>query len=168
MPSLRALARQPSQAISAVLRNKVAAATYKLATLAICAAHSPAIARTLSCPETIQTTQTFSGTAPPTWRAIQDKSTGAPVSHWSGIEFSDGPPENQASLAPDDSTTLAGNRVDIYKFPASIYKRIYLTCTYAQTSITLTQNPNLIGSVCQVTYTGLGDQAGPQKIACIP
>jgi len=130
--------------------------------------HVPAGARDLSCPETIETQQSIAGNAPANWRAAIDKASGAPVSHWDGVAFSDGPPENLASLVPDDSKTAAGNRVDIYKFPASVYKQIWLSCSYAQTAVILTKTPGLVGSVCRVTYVGVGDDAGPQKVECLP
>lgn len=130
--------------------------------------HAPAGARDLSCPETIETQQSIAGNAPASWRAAIDKAAGAPVSHWDGVAFSDGPPENLASLAPDDSEARGGNRVDIYKFPASVFKQIWLSCSYAQTAVILTRNPGLIGSVCRVTFDGTGDDAGPIRIVCSP
>jgi hypothetical protein len=125
---------------------------------------APAAARDLSCPATITTAQT--GTAAAPWSVAG--AGPAQVEHWSGVVFSEGPLADQIILAPDDSQTIGGNRVDIYKFPASAYKSVFLSCAYESTAVMLTRDPKISGSVCRVTFVGVGDQAGPQKVECTP
>lgn len=127
---------------------------------------APAAARDLSCPDTVTAAQSLSNAPASPWSVIGAEP--AQVEHWSGVVFSDGPLAGQFILAPDDSQTIGGNRVDIYKFPASAYKSVFLSCAYESTAVMLTRDPKIAGSVCRVTFVGVGDQAGPQKVECSP
>jgi hypothetical protein len=103
------------------------------------------------CPATLEVIETPAA-VPPGFRAYQDRNPpaeakGAPTTHGlSTIMFSDGPPEQQGWLAPDNSTK-AGND---WTFAAS-QTELWLSCGYLATDVIIsTKLPKGITS-CRVT-----------------
>ncbi|STY29852.1 Uncharacterised protein [Legionella wadsworthii] len=112
---------------------------------------------TVSCPKEIQTNQSLKSIIKG-WSVFIDGENH--LSHFTRITFYSGPPQENASLAPDDKNST-GKKM-IWNFNEG---NIWLSCGYSNTSIQLIQKlPDKIKK-CSVTYNA--DYSNVLAIDCI-
>ncbi|BCB22411.1 hypothetical protein OCUBac02_53050 (plasmid) [Bosea sp. ANAM02] len=68
------------------------------------------------------------------------------------ITFFDGPPAEQASLAPDETRSVNGREVSTWRFGRSSTRAIWIECGYAGTSISLSQELPAETKSCSITF----------------
>lgn len=110
------------------------------------AAGGPAAAAPQHCPETLSVEQRAVNL--PTGLQAFDSET----RHvWVNAQFSDGPPNEQAWLAPESSRTSGKTLTNLWRFVAN-QAGTWLSCGYTGTSIVASfRLPNTVGS-CEVRY----------------
>jgi hypothetical protein len=109
-------------------------------------AAAAATAEDVRCPASIATTQSLSG-AVPGWT---DKKNTSP-NVLAGLTFYDGPPEEQASLAPDEKD-VKGKLVESWELFPNPPRQNWLVCIYSGTSITLARPLPKELRACTVTF----------------
>jgi hypothetical protein len=105
-----------------------------------------AAAEDVGCPPRISTTQTL---AQPAAGWVDKKNTSPNV--LAGLTFFDGPPEEQASLAPDESH-VKGKLVESWQLFPNPPRLYWLACIYSGTSITLARPLPKELRTCAVTF----------------
>lgn len=118
--------------------------------------------RAQSCPATISVAQRIDN-VPEGWTARQDS---VPL-RLAAVSFYDGPPEQNASLAPEASGKgKRGIETEVWKFrPKS--GGIWIGCSYASTNITITRKLESDITECIVTYNPRVHIAGNREISSI-
>lgn len=114
------------------------------------------------CPPEMSTTQTMKGRVSTGWSFLQD--TNARHRPESVMVF-DGPPQELASLVPDDESSEDPNKT-VWTFNKNKSRPIWFTCSYSKTSFLFAralpldvtqckifrsqaQNPSAIGLICK-------------------
>ena len=106
----------------------------------------PALAAPVQCPPTLAVTQTASA-VPQGMQAFDAE----PNHVWTNVQFSDGPPKEQAWLAPDSSKPSGKTFTNIWSFGTSA-GGTWLSCNYTGTSMVLSYRlPDAVRS-CSVKY----------------
>ncbi len=117
----------------------------------------------VSCPDTIDVKQQLSSPIEG-WKAGLDS-----LPHRLAlITFFDGPPEDNASLAPV-SSRVAGKQIATWLFGSRSSRAIWLTCGYAGTAVTLSKSLPASVTSCAVTYNPRQQVSGLpliEKITC--
>ena len=113
---------------------------------------------TLTCPDNIQTKQTLI-TPVPGWHISVDRSTTVDGKlHGGVIGFSDGPPEQLATLAPDSTTPSKTDKdrfVNRWTFGES--EKSWQICTYTGTLIQLSKPLPARITSCSIEYEHSAD-----------
>jgi hypothetical protein len=89
----------------------------------------PTQAAPLRCPETVAVDQHV-GTLPPGMKAFDSEARHT----WTNAQFSEGPPDRQVWLAPDNSRTSGKTVTNLWTFAPS-GDGIWLSCGYTGTSL---------------------------------
>lgn len=90
-----------------------------------------ALAEPVTCPPSITVSETLTGATPEPWTAHYDEAS----RNLAGVNFYDGPPDEQRSLAP--STDSGGrNPVATWKFGSNPVP-VWLSCRYHDSAVTL-------------------------------
>lgn len=129
------------------------------ALLALCASFSVAAQdKTYSCPQQITTRQSLHD-AVPGWKpstekpfsASRQKDTGYSEHNLDSVAFSEGPPEDQVTLAPDrESPTVKGQWTSTWSFQKS--ESIWFSCSYRKTAVVLSRQLPAGLRSCVVRY----------------
>jgi hypothetical protein len=99
------------------------------------------------CPNSIAVKQSIEE-VPEGWKAVE----GGARLQLSGITFFSGPPQEKASLAYDSWVKRKGLAYGVWHFEPKSGRRIWLSCSYANTSVVLTKPMPAETSECRVTY----------------
>jgi hypothetical protein len=99
------------------------------------------------CPESIAVKESVEK-VPEGWKAAQGD---APV-QLSGVTFFSGPPEEKASLVYDSWIKRHGLAYGVWHFQPKSGPPIWMSCSYANTSVVLTKPMPAETSECRVTY----------------
>jgi hypothetical protein len=108
--------------------------------------HAPAWAAPMHCPDQIKVEQ----------RAVQlpagvQAFDREPQHNWTNAEFSDGPPNEQAWLAPDDTKKSGASFTNIWRFtPAK--SGTWLACGYTGTSLVVVSRLPDSVRTCEVRF----------------
>ena len=107
---------------------------------------TPAWPATIVCPAQIEVEQ-HATHLPATMKALDRERN----HRWTSVEFSDGPPEEQAWLAPDETHTSGATFTNVWRFPPGA-AGTWLGCGYTGTSVLAVMRlPDSI-RVCTVRY----------------
>lgn len=115
---------------------------------------SPAGAAAPQCPPELLIFQRAMD--PPAGTRVFDR---APKHPWENVEFSDGPPEEGAWLAPDSTRHVGKGFVNHWQFSKS-GGGVWLSCDYQGTSMSVALPLSKAVTSCDVTYDS--DTAPPQ------
>lgn len=130
-----------------------------------CLAASPALGAPLHCPATLDVTQRVT-TVPPGSRVFDEN----PRHVWINAELSDGPPNEQAWLAPDTTRKAGKSFTNVWTLPASAGSPstggTWLSCAYSGTSMIVSWRlPNGL-KTCEIRYDNSGTPATATAIDC--
>jgi hypothetical protein len=112
----------------------------------------------ISCPATIETTQNLRSPAPTAWSEVanvevEDTPRRWNNTHWlSGASFSTGHPSNLFILAPDNSNESRHRRKFTSYWTFYDTAGVYVSCSYAGTTVQLTQQIPAGYKRCEVSY----------------
>ncbi len=106
----------------------------------------PALAAPIQCPPTLTVTET--ATAVPQGMQAFDAE---PKHAWTNAQFSDGPPKDQAWLAPDSSKPSGKTFTNFWSFGGSP-EGTWLSCSYIGTSVLLSFRLPDATKSCTVQY----------------
>jgi hypothetical protein len=130
------------------------------ASLAMATPASLGQAAPVHCPETLKLEQ-HAVDLPPGLRAFD--SGGRHV--WVNAQFSDGPPDEQAWLAPSDTQRRGKGFTNLWRFTRSA-RGIWLSCGYTGTSLLATfRLPDGV-SRCEVRYDGTFSPPATTEVNC--
>jgi hypothetical protein len=121
---------------------------------------SPARAAPAQCPAELLIFQR--AVDPPAGTRVFDR---APKHPWDNAEFSDGPPEEQAWLAPDSSRHDSRTLTNRWQF-AKESNGIWLSCDYLGTSMTVALPLSKSVSGCEVIYDNSVTPPRATNVAC--
>ena len=131
--------------------------------LFLCAVPWP-IAGAQACPDVVNVNQALSAPIAG-WTATLDDT---PL-RLARVTFYDGPPEERASLVPDQTRRDAGQEIETWHLTPSTNRQIWIACGYANTGVMLAQSLPRTTRSCSVTYILKQSVAGMpliKKIVC--
>lgn len=122
--------------------------------IGLAALSAQAIGSTYQCPERIETSQVLSGTYPG-WQpggGAATAGTALKSAHFlAGVSFSDGPPQERMVLRPQqESASKNGKFSTTWSFIKT--RRVWLSCEYRSTTVTLAQPLDTNAKQCTVSY----------------
>jgi len=112
----------------------------------------------ISCPATIETTQTLRSQSPAGWSQVANvEIVGTPSrwrnTHWlSGASFSTGHPSDEVILAPDNSNESWRGRKFTSYWTFYDTAGVYVSCSYLGTTVQLTKQLPPGYKKCEVRY----------------
>jgi hypothetical protein len=120
----------------------------------------------VTCPAAIEVMQSPAN-IPAGWRAgTSGGVAGNGRCNLANIGFSEGPPAEQVSLAPDSGKKLRRSETQTWLFSPGAPQGYWIACEYAQTSVTLTRRlPERIRT-CTVTYDSSTSPPTAQNVNC--
>ena len=119
-----------------------------------------AVAAPVQCPPTLAVTQTATA-VPPGMQALDAE----PNHAWTNVQFSDGPPKEQAWLAPDSSKPSGKTFTNLWTFGGSP-GGIWLSCNYVGTSTILSYRLPETTKSCSVRYDSSVTPSAATAIDC--
>jgi hypothetical protein len=118
------------------------------------------VAAPVSCPAALTVQQTAPN--PPAGMKILDIARDHP---WTNAQFSDGPPEQQAWLAPDSTRRRGQETVNTWRFSPSA-DGVWLSCVYIGTSLTAAFRLPKTVRGCEVRYDETVSPAAAKFVTC--
>jgi hypothetical protein len=109
---------------------------------------SPCFAVDFQCPASIEVTQQIVE-PPASWQALSDQARGG--YHLDNVGFYNGHPKNKGAVVPDKTTRAKGLAKTTWLFPQKKSADFWISCSYTDTSIMLTQQLSSGLSYCEVT-----------------
>jgi len=156
VPSSHTGARRSAQPLNIMKTSHVAV----LLLLAFCSRAQAAGADiyVISCPVKIETTQNLRSQAPAGWSQVANLESGDSPSRWHnthwlrGASFSTGHPSELEILAPDNSNESSHGRTFTSYWTFYDTAGVYVSCSYAGTTVELTQQVPPGYKRCEVQY----------------
>jgi hypothetical protein len=134
-----------------------------IAVIAGVAVAAPEQASPVQCPSTVTVKDQELAQAPADWTVVHAQQP----HRLAGVTFYEGPPEQEASLAPDSRRKITAQKeTQTWRF---LGPGIWIACSYSATDLALAQPLPKNTSSCTVTYNPQVSVAGYpeiQKIAC--
>jgi hypothetical protein len=137
---------------------------------ALCGVGAPVVAAPVSCPAALTVQQTAPSPPvemkPADMKPVRMKMVDiAPDHPWTNVQFSDGPPEQEAWLAPDNAQRRGKETVNTWRFSPSA-DGVWLSCIYTGTSLAAAfRLPDTVRG-CEVRYDETVSPAAAKSVTC--
>jgi hypothetical protein len=127
--------------------------------------NSACLAIDFQCPATVEVSQQLAEPPAP-WQALNDQARGG--HHLDNVGFYSGDPKNKGAVVPDKTSREKGLAKTTWFFPQKKSADFWISCSYTDTNVILTQQlPNGL-SYCEVTSEVLpsGSRLRIKSIVC--
>ncbi|QDQ27511.1 hypothetical protein FNU76_14740 [Chitinimonas arctica] len=97
---------------------------------------SAAESQAMSCPESLPVTEQ-AGTLDKPWEVVADQGRGG--YGLDGVRFYSGPPQEMATLVPDQTRQTSRERKSVWRLPSNGGQQYWLACAYRNTALLATR-----------------------------